>query len=640
MPAPHTLNTRIMTFDPSEQRSRTLLPPASSLVRSSAPPQLRAPRPLLSAPLRAPPTQHDSHGATAHPTLNIPRGASPLHPVAQQVQQSPNVSVPQQSPESNERTLNNAHSSHMTNSQTQYAPRDPRAPGLLSRPTGLDTRATTQPNGVSHNHRETVTQQDIPMTPRSLNGAPSVPLEAPTFDGLVQEMLGHPALAVAIQLAFQAGGAGAVTVSEENGAAEALRAAERRSQDLAQMASEIGIETACKRSSSLEVFLSALVSALGEVPDVIPKLTPTLRETLTACEGAVAASSSSGDASGNGTRCKLSAGAREILETWFNDHFENPYPNDEEKHALAAKCDIHLNQVNNYFGNRRMRMKRKIIQMQHRGDTVGNGTRTAAYESSVLAPRTKWRAIVFPHGTASEYLPPRTQAQPHDTLVTTLFRGNQPRGSAAAGPSRRDYPELPPRGYVPPPQSNHPDPHYADAPHPVMRYSEPDASATRHAGQPSHAAHPAHPAHAPHPAHAARYAEPVRYSMPARPSVSYNAPPPASYNAHPPLNYNTATPVHYSTPVPAQYNAPPPVHYNAHAPVHYVRDTPVLRNERVAEALRGARGDPSASRRRVRRSNGSSGSSGSRGSRTDPAASRRVPRGEPPREGGRRSHYE
>eukprot|EP01112_Ceratiomyxa_fruticulosa_P020664 TRINITY_DN7119_c0_g1_i1.p1 TRINITY_DN7119_c0_g1~~TRINITY_DN7119_c0_g1_i1.p1 ORF type:complete len:404 (+),score=77.50 TRINITY_DN7119_c0_g1_i1:435-1646(+) len=65
-------------------------------------------------------------------------------------------------------------------------------------------------------------------------------------------------------------------------------------------------------------------------------------------------------------RRSLSKRATEILSHWFFDHINDPYPSDEEKAMLAAQCVLSLNQVNNWFGNKRIRYKRKCLEEEAR----------------------------------------------------------------------------------------------------------------------------------------------------------------------------------------------------------------------------------------------------------------------------------
>jgi hypothetical protein len=59
----------------------------------------------------------------------------------------------------------------------------------------------------------------------------------------------------------------------------------------------------------------------------------------------------------------LSRTATEVLSKWFNDHIKDPYPSENEKKTMAATLGLHINQVNNWFGNKRIRHKRRIQEM-------------------------------------------------------------------------------------------------------------------------------------------------------------------------------------------------------------------------------------------------------------------------------------
>ncbi|ELR20227.1 homeobox domain containing protein [Acanthamoeba castellanii str. Neff] len=61
-------------------------------------------------------------------------------------------------------------------------------------------------------------------------------------------------------------------------------------------------------------------------------------------------------------RRSLNKKATEVLNTWFFNHLNDPYPSDEEKMMLASHCGLTLNQVNNWFGNKRIRYKRKCLE--------------------------------------------------------------------------------------------------------------------------------------------------------------------------------------------------------------------------------------------------------------------------------------
>jgi len=50
----------------------------------------------------------------------------------------------------------------------------------------------------------------------------------------------------------------------------------------------------------------------------------------------------------------------------------DPYPTDEEKKQLAAATNLSLSQVNNWFGNKRMRYKRKMLEQNRRAAQSGS----------------------------------------------------------------------------------------------------------------------------------------------------------------------------------------------------------------------------------------------------------------------------
>jgi len=54
--------------------------------------------------------------------------------------------------------------------------------------------------------------------------------------------------------------------------------------------------------------------------------------------------------------------ATSSLSQWFFEHIQNPYPTEQEKAILAATGGLTLTQVNNWFGNKRIRYKRKCLE--------------------------------------------------------------------------------------------------------------------------------------------------------------------------------------------------------------------------------------------------------------------------------------
>ncbi|RCN47027.1 homeobox domain protein [Ancylostoma caninum] len=57
-------------------------------------------------------------------------------------------------------------------------------------------------------------------------------------------------------------------------------------------------------------------------------------------------------------RRNFSKEATAILQEYYENHLAHPYPTEEEKAVLAEKCHISVQQVSNWFGNRRIRTKK------------------------------------------------------------------------------------------------------------------------------------------------------------------------------------------------------------------------------------------------------------------------------------------
>lgn len=151
---------------------------------------------------------------------------------------------------------------------------------------------------------------------------------------------------------------------------------------------------------------------------------PHVSDTMTGCQAFLRP-----DSEPNGElRAGLGTRARRILDTWFDIHFDNPYPSREEKKKLMKICGIRLSQVNNYFGNRRMRVKRKIFKTVFRGDALYSRSRSAL-----------WREFVFPDKKDKEGLRPIDPPCYHDDMqhrlpqIEPLLRSS---GSASVEVSR------------------------------------------------------------------------------------------------------------------------------------------------------------------------------------------------------------
>lgn len=113
-------------------------------------------------------------------------------------------------------------------------------------------------------------------------------------------------------------------------------------------------------------------------------------------------------------RRSLSKRATDLLNQWFFDHINDPYPSDEEKSMLAAQCVLSMSQVNNWFGNKRIRYKRKCLEQEARcGKTDNtNVTNGMDHQNPLLLQH---RSVDSPDGLdspnetgeGSPYSPPR-----------------------------------------------------------------------------------------------------------------------------------------------------------------------------------------------------------------------------------------
>lgn len=63
-------------------------------------------------------------------------------------------------------------------------------------------------------------------------------------------------------------------------------------------------------------------------------------------------------------RRNFSKQATDILNQYFYQNLQNPYPSEEAKEELARKCSISVSQVSNWFGNKRIRYKKNIGKAQ------------------------------------------------------------------------------------------------------------------------------------------------------------------------------------------------------------------------------------------------------------------------------------
>lgn len=81
------------------------------------------------------------------------------------------------------------------------------------------------------------------------------------------------------------------------------------------------------------------------------------------------------NASSSGAR--LSDQSKRVLNKFFMTKFQNPYPTEKEKRGLCEEAGLTRVQVDNWFANRRQRLKRAFT-----------------HGAATLAPGAKWRRVV------------------------------------------------------------------------------------------------------------------------------------------------------------------------------------------------------------------------------------------------------
>jgi hypothetical protein len=82
---------------------------------------------------------------------------------------------------------------------------------------------------------------------------------------------------------------------------------------------------------------------------------------------------------GKKKRRALPKEASKVLAHWFFEHLHDPYPSEEEKNHLAAEAGLTITQVNHWFGNKRIRYKKRCLENEQKGGK--NFQDESSYES-------------------------------------------------------------------------------------------------------------------------------------------------------------------------------------------------------------------------------------------------------------------
>ena len=191
----------------------------------------------------------------------------------------------------------------------------------------------------------------------------SFPRETPIapekmFDSLVQSMLNHPTFPLILS-----GVCKTCTGKEpmiENKRMEAkYKEVAQKTEQTEQMLRELGLRNAQSHMDGVQLFLTAMTAAFKSLQsDVQPPIPAPLHEMINACSrmddrmlpnftiaGSTSLSNGGSVRSPNHRNVKLDYSAREALEKWFNDNYESPYPNAEQKNTLASLTGLSLHQV-------------------------------------------------------------------------------------------------------------------------------------------------------------------------------------------------------------------------------------------------------------------------------------------------------
>lgn len=242
-----------------------------------------------------------------------------------------------------------------------------------------------------------------------------------SFPDLNNLIMAHPFLPVVFKKVFEV--CGAVAPFENPQLSPYLEDCERKARDLATVASGQGLDRTCSKYSSADVYMAAMLNALNTLQVTMQSGGSVQNHNLesTVLFAGKTISGHSWNANGRAvaipqntfrqgflqgntlvqklgphigpTRTPLTEKAKAYLDKWFSDNFMNPFPSIQEKIELSKACGMSLSSVNNWFGNKRMRIKRKMSLLPAPNDQYS--VDAVNMSDKVLAPRSKWHAIVL-----------------------------------------------------------------------------------------------------------------------------------------------------------------------------------------------------------------------------------------------------
>lgn len=219
---------------------------------------------------------------------------------------------------------------------------------------------------------------------------PQAPDSAPgnyTYANLTDGIVGHIFFPLVLKKIFEHFAQQQLPAAQS---ADHFEMLEDRALELKKYGEMCGLEGACEKYASVDLFMSAMVTSLSGLPEKVNagSIDPLLADTLSVASasfrngpgpgatatGRIQNAAEAGNSSGfphksqhdgvapgsgvakppvqrdledvhNAARRKLRPHARKCLEEWFQAHLESPYPSDVEKQALATQCQLELQQV-------------------------------------------------------------------------------------------------------------------------------------------------------------------------------------------------------------------------------------------------------------------------------------------------------
>jgi len=141
-------------------------------------------------------------------------------------------------------------------------------------------------------------------------------------------------------------------------------------------------------------------------------------------------------------RRNFSKTATEVLNEYFYSHLSNPYPSEEAKEELARKCSITVSQVNNWFGNKRIRYKKNIGKAQEEVNAYAAKTAAAATGGGGGLPHSPTGAD-HSHQGGSTYQPLLSRSQSNSNTAGMFMNSNDVDSVQGSGMYKNDPSSTP-----------------------------------------------------------------------------------------------------------------------------------------------------------------------------------------------------